>query len=200
MSSQTQCRTISILTFRCGGVLVMARLLARSLGRRRFRFRQRGGILEPGRSAARSSSSAPVCLRRAACLLLRHSLDADVLRRHSASQPAAGPTAAVSVSPAHPSLCASAAASGDELLRASVLSPHPLSQCHTTLLLRDLVAPFRCPASASALFSLCFLFFLFLVRLDPSGPLPLFLAGVRFLAHAHACTLRLGSSMDFTQL
>jgi len=50
-----------------------------------------------------------------------------------------------------------------------VLSPHPLTLCHTTLLLRDLVAPFRCPASASAFFSLCFFFFLLLVRLDPSG-------------------------------
>ena len=170
----------------------MAPLLAGSLAQRDFEISgQRGRHSRAGRSVrAPAHLHLSAFVEQHACCSVTPSTPR-VLRRHSASQPAAGPTAAVFCfhPPTHPSA---------HQRLPLVMSSFGLlcSACHTTLLLRDLVAPFRCPASASAL-SLCFLFFLFLVRLDPSGPLPLFLAGVRFLAHAHACTLRLGSSMDF---
>ena len=91
-------------------------------------------FLEPAALCALQLICTCLPSRRAACVLPRHSLDAD-----SAPQ-ALSVTASrwahsrwFLFSPAHPSLCASAAASGDELLRASVLSPHPLSLSATPL-------------------------------------------------------------------
>ena len=163
----------------------MAPLLAGSLAQRDFEISgQRGRHSRAGRSVrAPAHLHLSAFVEQHACCSATPSTPI-VIRRHSASQPAAGPTAAVFCfhPPTHPSahqrlplvmssfvlLCSA---------RTHSLSATPLCCCGTWS--RPSAA--RHPLQPFPL-SLCFLFFLFLVRLDPSGPLPLFLAGVRFRA------------------
>lgn len=175
----------------------MAPLLAALLSSEISRFQPAWQTFSSRPLCERSSSSAPVCLRRAACLLLCLSLDAE-------SAPQAHSVAASRWAysrcfhpPTHPSAHQRLPrVLSAFVLRCSARTHSPSVPHHSAAAGPGRALPL--PGIRFSLFlSLCFLFFLLVVRLDPSGPLPLFLAGVRFLAHAHACTLRLGSSMDY---